>query len=263
MKKSGASHAFRIVGISFLISVLLSAVVIFVANDVFAFVAESGERTVVIPENATTAQVSSILGKNGLIRFPLVYRFYAYMRSWNENYLAGEFELDAAMSYDELRYALTPKKGVRSQIKVTIPEGYTTDEIISLFVSLGIGSPEGFADVIENGGSFGYDFVSIFRRIRDGHIGWTAICFRTLILSMPIPAKPRLLQSCSPISEESSTSACGRTPRRTAIRSMRLCGSLPSLKARPISEAICRGSPRFSGTDWRTAGILSLKAMRP
>jgi hypothetical protein len=160
MKKGGASHAFRIVGISFLISVLLSAAVIFVANDVFAFVAESGERTVVIPENATTAQVSSILGKNGLIRFPLVYRLYAYMRSWSENYLAGEFELDASMSYDELRYALTPKKGVRSQIKVTIPEGYTTDEIIALFVSLGIGSPEGFADVIENGGSFGYDFIS-------------------------------------------------------------------------------------------------------
>ncbi len=160
MKKGRAAHAFRLIGISLLISVVLSAAVIFVANDVFAFVSASEERTVTIPEHATAKEVSAILKEEGLIRFPLAYRLYASMRSWKDEYLSGEFVLSDAMSYDELRYALCPRRGVRSQIKVTIPEGYTTDEIISLFVSLGIGTPEGFADAINNGGSFGYDFVS-------------------------------------------------------------------------------------------------------
>ena len=160
MKKGRAAHAFRLIGISLLISVVLSAAVIFVANDIFAFVSASEERTVTIPEHATAKEVSAILKEEGLIRFPLAYRLYASMRSWKDEYLSGEFVLSDAMSYDELRYALCPRRGVRSQIKVTIPEGYTTDEIISLFVSLGIGTPEGFADAINNGGSFGYDFVS-------------------------------------------------------------------------------------------------------
>jgi UPF0755 protein len=64
------------------------------------------------------------------------------------------------MSYDELRMALSPKKGMRAQTKITIPEGLTTDEIIEIFISSGIGTKEGFLDVIENGGDFGYDFIA-------------------------------------------------------------------------------------------------------
>ena len=62
------------------------------------------------------------------------------------------------MGYDELRYMLSPKKGVRLQQKITIPEGFTTDEIIDLFVSEGIGTRDGFIEAIENG-DFGYDFL--------------------------------------------------------------------------------------------------------
>ena len=77
--KKGAAHGWRIVGISFLLSVILSAAVIFIANDVFAFVSDTGEKTVTIPENATAEDVSSILKQNGLIRFPFIYRLYAFI----------------------------------------------------------------------------------------------------------------------------------------------------------------------------------------
>lgn len=160
VKRKNIGHALRIIVISLLISLVLSTAVIFVANDVFAFVSSPSEKTIVLPEDADTAKVASVLKENGLIRFSFIYRIYAHLRSWSEDYLAGEFALNDAMSYDELRYALVPKKGARKQIKVTIPEGYTTDEIIDLFISLGIGTREGFADVIENGGTFGYDFIS-------------------------------------------------------------------------------------------------------
>ena len=160
MKKQKKSSAARLVGISFLASVCICAVVIFVANDVFSFVCTDREETVVIPEDAGADTVSSLLAEKGLIRFPIAYRLYAKFRSFGEDYLAGEFVLNAAMSYDELRGALSPKKGSRLQKKITIPEGLTTDEIIDIFVSEGIGTKEGFVNAIENGGDFGYGFLS-------------------------------------------------------------------------------------------------------
>ena len=160
MKKQKRASAARLVGISFFISVCICATVIFVVNDVFSFVASDREETVVIPEGAGTETVSFLLANNGLIRFPVAYRLYAKFRSFGENYLSGEFVLNTSMSYDELREALSPKKSSRLQKKITIPEGLTTDEIISIFVSEGIGTKEGFADVIENGGDFGYEFLS-------------------------------------------------------------------------------------------------------
>ena len=160
MKIQRKSSAAKLICVSFFVSVCICAVVIFVTNDVFSFVGSDQEETVVIPEGAGTEEVSSILAENGLIRFPIAYRLYAKFRSFGENYLSGEFVLNASMSYDELRGALSPKKGSRLQKKITIPEGLTTDEMIEIFVSEGIGTKEGFIDVIENGGDFGYGFLS-------------------------------------------------------------------------------------------------------
>lgn len=169
MKKKSAHPVLRVIFISFLIAALLSAAVMLAAEDVFALIGrEEDEVTVVIPEDADGNDVSKILGKTGLVRFPFLYRIYADFREWSDDYLAGEFTLTRGMGYDELRYMLAPKKGVRLQQRVTIPEGFTTDEIIDLFVSEGIGTREGFIEAIEKG-NFGYDFLDAIPR-HDGRL---------------------------------------------------------------------------------------------
>ena len=160
MKPQRKSSVVKLVCISFFASVCICSFVIFVANDVFALIPCDREATVIIPENVGTDEISSLLAEKGLIHFPIAYRLYAKFRSFGENYLSGEFNLNSSMSYDELRMALSPKKGMRAQTKITIPEGLTTDEIIEIFISSGIGTKEGFLDVIENGGDFGYDFIA-------------------------------------------------------------------------------------------------------
>ena len=149
----------RVIWISAITAMLLSFAVMLIANDAFALVVTDQAETVRIPEGSDADAVSDILKEKGLIRFPVAYRIYAKLRSFGEDYLAGEFSLNTAMGYDELRYALSPKKGVRTQKKVTIPEGLTTDEIIEIFVSMGIGTKEGFVKAIAEGGNFGYDFL--------------------------------------------------------------------------------------------------------
>ncbi len=160
MKQKKSHPVWRTVGISLFISAVLSAIVILAADDAFALMKEEKAVTVVIPENASGEDVAKILGKNDILRFPFLYRIYGNFRNWSDDYLTGEFTLNRAMGYDELRYMLAPKKGVRLQQKITIPEGFTTDEIIDLFVSKGIGTREGFREAIENGGNFGYEFLS-------------------------------------------------------------------------------------------------------
>ena len=150
----------KLLCLSFFISVCICLVFLFVVNDAFALVFSARTETVTIPENADTETVARILTEKGLIRFPVAYQLYAKIRSFGENYLSGEFVLDASMGYDELRSALSPRRGVRLQKRITIPEGLTTDEIIEIFVSEGIGTKEGFVRAIEHGGDFGYSFLS-------------------------------------------------------------------------------------------------------
>ncbi len=160
MKKERKVHPVRTaVLVSLVLSVVLCAMLMLAADDAFALTGRGGEVTVVIPEGADVGKVAHTLGRAGLIRFPLLYRLYGSLRSWGAEHLSGEFILTQDMSYDELRAALSPRKGVRTQIRITIPEGLTTDEIIEIFVEQGIGSEEGFREVIENGGDFGYDFL--------------------------------------------------------------------------------------------------------
>ena len=157
----------KLLWLSFFISVCICLVVILVADDAFALVFSEKTETVTIPENAGTETVASILAEKGLIRFPIAYRLYAKIRSFGENYLAGEFTLNSSMGYDELRGALSPGKGTRLQKRITVPEGLTTDEIIEIFVSEGIGTREGFVQVIEHGGDFGYGFLSEIQENQD------------------------------------------------------------------------------------------------
>ena len=73
-------------------------------------------------------------------------------------------------------------KVVIDTVTVTIPEGYTTDDIISLFVDrYGIGTREGFVDVIQNY-EFDFWFVKELEENgipRDGSTASTAISSRT------------------------------------------------------------------------------------
>ena len=150
----------KLLALSFVAAVCICAAVLLVANDAFALVSSEQTETVTIPEHADTQTVARIFAEKGLIRFPVAYRLYAKLRSFGEQYLQGDFVLNTAMGYDELRGALAPKNGVRLQKRITVPEGLTTDEIIDIFVGEGIGTKEGFVRAIEHGGDFGYAFLS-------------------------------------------------------------------------------------------------------
>lgn len=166
-----------------------------IANDVFAFSKGDTEIAVTVDEGMTTEQIANLLAKKGVIDEPKVFEFYVkykYDKSvgldkenllsstlhlggefcktmffggkispeYEREYLVGTHTLNTSMNYDQLLSALTTVSYVREEITVTIPEGYTVENIISLLVSNGIGTREGYIYAI-NEYPYKHEFVQL------------------------------------------------------------------------------------------------------
>lgn len=146
------------------VSVFLSIAVITVANDMYAFVKSDEVVEVTIPEYATLDEVSDILYKNDIIKYPTIFKLYAVAENDNGEFLAGTYSVNPMMSYETL-LAEFKEKPISGVARITIPEGYTTDEIIDLMVENGIGTREGYVDVIQN---YEFDYWFIDEMVESG-----------------------------------------------------------------------------------------------
>ncbi|MBQ4327449.1 MAG: endolytic transglycosylase MltG [Clostridia bacterium] len=138
---------------------ILSYYVIEFGNDMYAFVKSDEQVEIEIPEYATVEEISTILGDSGVIKYPNLMIIYSKLKNIDEtyNFKAGTYTVNGMMNYDELLLEFVDKPSTET-VRITIPEGYTVDEMITLFTENGIGTREGFIDVINNY-DFDYDFV--------------------------------------------------------------------------------------------------------
>lgn len=141
------------------VSIFCAKMIINVSNDIFAFLKDDSEITVTIPEGATTKQISKILGDNGIVDYPFVFRLYTDAKKdgskyYTEGYKVGQFTLTPNTNYDDLIYLLSNNSATREIVRLTFPEGSTIDEIIDILIKGGVkNTKEQYIDVIEN-----YDF---------------------------------------------------------------------------------------------------------
>lgn len=132
-------------------SALLSFYVISVGNDVFAFVKTEKEFTVNIEEGMTRKEVAYLLEKNGIIEYSWAFNlFMIYRGEENLEFLPGEHTVKSTMNYSQILDALIQEPFELVEVSITIPEGFTTDQIIDLLVDYGIGKREAFIDAINN-----------------------------------------------------------------------------------------------------------------
>ncbi len=148
------------------ISAAMSAVIISGANDAFALCKSGEKKEFILYDEMSVKDVAKLLKSDGIIKYPLFFRIYCRLKSERKTFPLGEYALSSAMSYDEIRYELFGIGKKREEIRITIPEGYTTDEIIELFLANGIGSRERFEEVI-NDYPFEYPFVALIPENKD------------------------------------------------------------------------------------------------
>lgn len=106
----------------------------------------------------TAAEVAIELENRELIRSAEAFQYLARWRQVDAKLMAGEYSLSAAMSAEEIVAKLLqgPDPNI---VRVTIPEGYNTKQIIDTLVSEGLGTEEEFRQVIETDG-FEYSFLA-------------------------------------------------------------------------------------------------------
>ncbi|MBO5648897.1 MAG: endolytic transglycosylase MltG [Clostridia bacterium] len=141
------------------ISVFASWTIIEVANDVFAFVKSDEVISVVIEEDMTSADVAQLLHENGIIKYPTIYELFVRIKGESTDYLVGEYEISPSMNYGDINDAFTYIVNTKEQVVITIPEGYTIDQIIDLMLKNGIGTREGFIAAINEYEYTGYRFL--------------------------------------------------------------------------------------------------------
>lgn len=87
-----------------LLALLLSALILSIANDMYAFVKKDHEVTLHFTESATLDEFSGTLKANGILKNPSIFKLYVISkgkRSAVESFL-GEIELNSSFSYRQI-----------------------------------------------------------------------------------------------------------------------------------------------------------------
>ncbi|MDR3599000.1 MAG: endolytic transglycosylase MltG [Desulfosporosinus sp.] len=114
--------------------------------------------TITITQGTTLDQLAEELEQDHLIRSAWVFRLLARLRQVNLKLYAGDYKLVPMMPPDEIISELLKSPNLADSNHVTIPEGYTTEQIIALLVQKGIGSKAEFTKVITDD-TFSYSFL--------------------------------------------------------------------------------------------------------
>jgi UPF0755 protein len=102
---------------------------------------------VAIPAGSTSIRVANILEKNGLVRNADVFRYYAKYRGLDQQLKAGNYLFTYGMTVDELLEELTAGNVYRPTIQVTIPEGFSLEQIAERLAQSGLVDYDEFMDL--------------------------------------------------------------------------------------------------------------------
>ncbi len=144
----------------------LAYFVIAAALDFSALNKSDAKVDVVIPQGASTIQIADILAENDLIDQPLIFRGYSKVTGRDGRYQAGTYSLSANMGYQKLCDRIIAGNP-RETATITIPEGYTIDQIAKKLEENNVCTAADFYDALLNE-TYDFDFFDSIPRASDG-----------------------------------------------------------------------------------------------
>lgn len=110
------------------------------AGDVLALNKAEHSATITVEETDTLNDVTNALKENGLIEYKLLFKFFCAITKVEarEKITPGTYELNTDMDYHALINSMSSRSGSRKTVSVTIPEGYTLDQIFALLEEQGV-----------------------------------------------------------------------------------------------------------------------------
>ncbi|MDD4189450.1 MAG: endolytic transglycosylase MltG [Eubacteriales bacterium] len=126
---------------------------------------EYDQLDVVIPLGSGTDKIADILKEMGVIKNTRVFMLLSKINGYDSQYRSGKHIISSKVDYnnlkgyDDLMRILSNYPVANPTVSVTIPEGYTYEQIADLMVDKGITTREDF-DLVDQKGEFEYDFIA-------------------------------------------------------------------------------------------------------
>ncbi|MDE5582196.1 MAG: endolytic transglycosylase MltG [Ruminococcus sp.] len=141
------------------VSVCLSLVIIAFGRDMLGIGKSENTHLIVVPEGATTEEISNILKDEGIIKSPECFQLFSRLRKSDSLYIAGEHFVRPNMAYETIINELTSLETNDSKetVEVTFPEGCTLAEAGQILQEEGVCSADTFVFYFNSGG-LGFDF---------------------------------------------------------------------------------------------------------
>jgi len=137
-KRTGCVGGIMYAAFIICISLTLASLLWMATVDVLGFGAVDEQVNVTIPHGFEMSDVTDILYGAGLIRHRVLFNMYADFSNAEERIIPGTFVLNKNFDYRALVQGMTARAGVREEVTVTIPEGFTLLQIFTLMEDHGV-----------------------------------------------------------------------------------------------------------------------------
>lgn len=142
----------------FAVSICLSLVIIAYGKEMWGIGKSETTHLIVIPEGATTEDISLMLEEEGIIKSPEFFQLFSKMSGSDAKYLPGEHFVRPNMAYETIIQELTSVENQKKEsVAVTFPEGTTLYDAAYILQENGVCSAEDFIYWF-NAGDLGFAF---------------------------------------------------------------------------------------------------------
>lgn len=114
----------------------------------------AGPKQFTIGPGETAASVGMRLKSENLIRSAFLFKFLASVNGLDGKIRAGRYALSPAMGTQEILFYLVSHNEIETEVKVTIPEGFTAREIAARMDARGLCPEDEWMNIVKNPGVY-------------------------------------------------------------------------------------------------------------
>ena len=149
-KRSTLGSSMTYILMVFGISAILAVVGWTIANDLLALNKEEATASIYVAEDADFGDVVDQLKDKGIINYKSVFSIFTTLSGGQDKISPGTYNLNTDMDYRAIINNLGSSSAARASALVTIPEGYTMDQIFALLEEKGVSSVAKLQDMAAN-----------------------------------------------------------------------------------------------------------------
>ncbi|MBE6798299.1 MAG: endolytic transglycosylase MltG [Ruminococcaceae bacterium] len=160
-KKNGCLVSAVWMVVILVVALFAAGVLLFVGMDYLGISLASNAEVDVqvnIADGSSAGEITKQLKKAGIVDSSFAFRFYAKQGGYDSKFKSGIFYFNKQDSYEEIVSQLIKGGAKANEVQVTIPEGWTVDEIAKRLEENGVCTADQFIEAVNEASSSKYNY---------------------------------------------------------------------------------------------------------